>query len=59
MLDQDDTEYFAARAKVERGMSDTASEPIVALIHSQLADRYERLSHGLTPSFPTLRIVGA
>lgn len=41
---QTDQQYYADRAMVERHMSNTASDPNIALIHKQLADRYEALA---------------
>jgi hypothetical protein len=57
MSEQNDLEYFANRAAVERALSDTASEPGIALIHSQLADRYELLASGFNQPRPALRVV--
>ena len=56
MIHQSDTEYFAARAEVERGMSSAASEPAVALIHSQFASCYDRLVEDLKRSRLTLQM---
>jgi hypothetical protein len=38
-----DTEYFRKRAVAERTLAVTASDPAVAAIHIQLAERYEAL----------------
>ena len=43
---QTDREYYLDRASVERHMSNTASDPGAALIHRQLADRYEAFALG-------------
>jgi hypothetical protein len=58
MSEQTDLEYFAARAATERQLSDTASEPSIALIHAQLADRYELLATGWDQQHPFLHVVG-
>ena len=39
----DDTKYFHRRALAERTLAVTASDPAVAAIHNQLAERYEAL----------------
>ena len=39
----DDTEYFRKRAVTERTLAVTVSDPAVAAIHNQLAERYEAL----------------
>jgi hypothetical protein len=41
---QSDREYYLDRASVERHLSKTASDPNAALVHKQLADRYEALA---------------
>ena len=41
---QCDQEYYASRASVERELSQTASDPVVAEVHAQLAEGYERLT---------------
>jgi hypothetical protein len=38
-----DAEYFRKRAVAERTLAVTASDPVVAAIHTQLAERYEAL----------------
>jgi len=55
MNEQSDVEYYATRAALERALSDTATDPGIAIIHTQLADRYERLAAGLD-SPPRLRV---
>ena len=55
MTEQSDQEYYAVRAAVERALSDTATDPGIAIIHAQLADRYELLAAGLD-SPPLLRV---
>ena len=52
----DDREYYATRASVERSLSETACDPGIALIHAQLADRYDKLASGLNEPRPTLHI---
>jgi hypothetical protein len=57
MTEQSDLEYYTVRAAVERGLSDSATDPGIALIHTQLADRYEQLAAGL--HFPPKLLVVA
>jgi hypothetical protein len=38
-----DIEYFRTRAVAERTLAGTASDPAVAAIHNELAERYEEL----------------
>lgn len=56
MPNQSDREYFAERAKVERRMSTTAPDPNVAIVHEQLANRYDKLAKGLNGARPRLTI---
>lgn len=56
-MEQSDQEYFATRAAIERALSDTACDPSIALIHAQLADRYERLVDGPEEAPPMLHVV--
>ena len=58
MTEQSDQDYYAARARVERALSDTATDPAIAIIHTQLADRYEALAAGLDSMPQLLRVVG-
>ncbi len=44
MTSQSELEYFGARARAERQLSETATDPAVASIHARLADCYERLA---------------
>ena len=53
---QIDQQYYADRAMVERHMSNTASDPNIALIHKQLADRYEALAADIGQPRPKLTI---
>lgn len=55
MIDSDDIAYFQGRAQEERALSETAETPAIALIHSNLAERYERLARG-THNRPKLHI---
>jgi hypothetical protein len=41
---QTEREYYLDRASVERHLSNTASNRSAALVHKQLAERYERLA---------------
>lgn len=52
-----DAEYFAERAVAERKLSDAASDPAVALIHTNLAERYAALAADPRPVRQQLRIV--
>jgi len=56
-MTQCDREYYAARALLERGLSQTAIDPVVAEIHAKLADGYERLTAMKVGSRPLLQIV--
>jgi hypothetical protein len=56
LSDIDDREYYATRASVERSLSETACDPGIALIHAQLADRYDKLASGLNEPGPRLHI---
>jgi len=57
MNEQSDQDYYAARAAVERALSDTATDPGIAIIHTQMADRYDALAAGLGSMPPLLRVV--
>jgi hypothetical protein len=59
MNHQSDLEYYTSRAAVERALSDTAADPGIALIHTQLADRYELLAAREISSPRPLRVVTA
>ena len=50
-----DSEYYRRRSASERAMAQAASDPRVAAIHHQLADRYEALVRA--GKRPTLRVV--
>ena len=56
MIDSKDVDYFRARAQEERALGETTADPAVALIHLNLAQRYERLVVRGTRSRPTLHI---
>ena len=58
MTEQSDQDYYTARAAVERALSDTATDPAIAIIHTQLADRYEALAAGPDSVPQPLRVVG-
>jgi hypothetical protein len=59
MTEQSDQEYYAVRAAVERALSDTATDPGIAIIHTQLADRYELLAAGLDSPPRLLRVAAS
>lgn len=44
MSSQSNAEYFAGRAAIERGLSESAADPRAAAIHAELAARYEELA---------------
>ncbi len=44
MSNQTNAEYFAARALVERGLSNSVAHARAAAAHAELADRYEALA---------------
>ena len=50
-----DEEYFAQRARAERELSKTATDPRAAAIHAKLAARYEEVANP-KPRRPTLCI---
>ena len=57
MSNSSDQDYYATRAGVERSLSETASDPNIALIIEQLAERYEALAAGNNEPRPRLHIV--
>ncbi len=56
MIDSTDIDYFQARAREERALSDSAANPAAALIHLNLAKRYERLASAGIPQRQPLHI---
>jgi hypothetical protein len=57
MMTWNDREYYRKRAATERALAVATSDPRVAPVHQELAERYEALvSEGKRP---TLRIVAA
>ncbi len=56
MINSRDVDYFRARAQEERALSETTADPAIALIHLNLARRYQRLLTSETPVRPTLHI---
>lgn len=44
MIDSEDIDYFKARALEELALSRSAPNPAAAIIHSNLAKRYERIA---------------
>jgi len=56
MIDSKDVDYFRARAQEERALSEMTADPAIALIHSNLAQRYQRLVASETAGRPTLHI---
>jgi hypothetical protein len=54
-MSRNDTEYFRQRASVERALSITSSDPAVAAVHTELAERYEALVSDANR--PPLRLV--
>ena len=46
MMFEEDRSYYAARAAAERALAAAANDPMIARIHSELATRYDELSHG-------------
>lgn len=43
MTTSEQTDYFIDRERHERALADTVTDPIVAAIHRDMADRYARL----------------
>ncbi len=56
MIGSKDVDYFRARAQEERARSETTADPAVALIHLNLARRYQRLVASETGGRPTLHL---
>ena len=56
MINSKDVDYFRARAQEERELSETTADPAIALIHLNLARRYQRLATSETAGRPTLHI---
>ena len=50
MSSQTNAEYYAGRAVIERGLSESATDERAAAIHAELAARYEELA--LQPPTP-------
>jgi hypothetical protein len=57
MMTWNDRDYFRKRAAIERALAEAASDPRVAPVHQELAERYEALVR--EGERPTLRIVAA
>jgi len=53
MTSRNDLEYFGARAIAERALSEAATNPVVASIHAQLAQCYEKRA-GDVPAAPSV-----
>ena len=45
-MSQEDIDYFRRRAASHREIELTATDPAVAAVHRELADRYEQFSRG-------------
>ena len=56
-MSERDRAYYASRAEVEREMSETTADPVVAAIHAELAAGYERLTAIRPGKPPDLYIV--
>jgi len=59
MIDAKDVDYFRARAQEERELSEATGDPAISLIHSNLAQRYQRLVASENAGRPTLHIAFA
>jgi len=49
-----DIEYYTERARAERELSERATDPLIAAIHAELANRYEKMARA--PKRPILHI---
>ena len=56
-MSERDREYYTSRAEVEREMSETTADPVVAAVHAELAAGYERLTAKRSGKPPALYIV--
>ena len=56
MSDLSESDYFAERALVERGLSSAAGDPSAAAAHAELAERYEALAELFQAKHPTLKV---
>ena len=59
MMNESDFEYFTARGKAERQLSDASTDPTVAAIHVKMAECYEKLARDAGATRPTLRVIAA
>ncbi|MEO5866682.1 MAG: hypothetical protein ABIS14_07660 [Sphingomonas sp.] len=50
MSNSNDREYYEARAEAARALSSNATDPGIAKIHGEMADRYELLAEAATPA---------
>ena len=50
-------EYYVGRSARERELARAAVNPEIAGIHSELADRYDRLADHLVDKHPHLKVV--
>ena len=46
MSEQTDYEYYARRAEVERALEEKATDPAVARLHREMAQRYDDIIAG-------------
>jgi len=59
MTDQGDLEYFSARARAERQLSEKSTDPVVAAIHTKMAECYEKLARDAVAPRRILRVITA
>ena len=59
MIDDDDLAYFHERAASERLLSEKATDARAALMHLNLAERYERLASRMTVKRPVIHIASS
>jgi transposase len=57
MMTWNEREYFRKRAEIERALAKLATDPRVAPVHQELAERYEALVR--EGKRPTLHVVAA
>ncbi|MFL6725830.1 MAG: hypothetical protein ACJ8FS_04870 [Sphingomicrobium sp.] len=56
MSDQSNAEYFAKRARAERAMISRSTDPRVAAVHAEMAERYEQMAEGFPLKLTELSI---
>jgi hypothetical protein len=57
MGQENSREYYRGRSERERELAQAALNPIIADIHTELADRYDRLADNISERHPDLKLV--